>query len=552
MRLPIQLLGQSGCRMEFPHSIVYIDPYLSNSVQELDSEDLERLVPIPIAPEQVTDADWVLITHEHIDHCDPHTLPKIARASPQAQFIGPSPVIDKLEEWGIDNNRLHQSKVSEWFPLGNGLKVIAIPAAHPEIRLDIHGRNVFVGYLLEQDGKLIYHAGDTSLKQEIIDVIKQYGSVYGAFLPVNEHNFFREQRGIIGNMSVREAFGFALEIGAKTVVPVHWDMFAANETILDEIRAVYRQQQPEFGLLLSPTSINLSEIRISVVIRTLNEAKHLNDLLAAIETQELSGVGYEVIIVDSGSTDGTLEIAEQHSCRILHIAREEFSFGRSLNLGCEAAEGDVLIFISGHCVPTDAYWLHRLCEPLFDNQADYSFGRQLGGDDSHYSEKRIFSKYYPEQVCHGQTDFFCNNASAALRYTQWQQFRFDEDITGLEDMELARRLVQAGGKVQYIPEAAVYHYHNETWAQVQRRFEREAIALQHIMPQVHIGLLDLLRYVTSSVFKDWQSALNEGAWRQFALEILRYRWHQYFGAYTGNNQHRLLSHADKEKYFFPK
>ena len=118
-------------------------------------------------------------------------------------------------------------------------------------------------------------------------------------------------------------------------------------------------------------------------------------------------------------------------------------------------------------------------------------------------------------------------------------------------MELARRLVQADGKVQYVPEASVYHYHNESWAQVQRRFEREAIALQQIMPQVHIGLRDVVRYVVTSVFKDWQSAFGEGVWRQFALEILRYRWHQYFGAYIGNNEHRRLSYADREKYFFP-
>jgi len=551
MRIPIQLLGQSGCRMEFPNSTLYIDPYLSNSVQELDSEYLERLLPIHIVPDSVIDADWVLITHDHIDHCDPHTLPKIAKASPKAQFIGPSSVLDNLEKWGVDASRLHQARVDEWLPLGIGLRVIAIPAAHPEFALDSQGRDLFVGYLLEHGEKTIYHAGDTSLKQEIIDNIKQHGSVHVAFLPVNEQNFFRQQRGIIGNMSVREAFGFAEEIGAKEVVPVHWDMFAVNGATPKEIRAVYRRHQPKFDLMLCPTSINLSKIRVSVVIRTLNEVKYLEELLMAIEAQELPGAGYEVIVVDSGSSDGTLKIAERHSCRILHITREDFSFGRSLNVGCEAAEGDVLVIISGHCVPADEHWLQKLCQPLFDEQADYSFGRQLGGEQSNYSEKRIFAKYYPARGLNGQTDFFCNNANAAIPYTQWQRFRFDEDITGLEDMELARRLVQADGKVQYVPEASVYHYHNESWAQVQRRFEREAIALQQIMPQVHIGLRDVVRYVVTSVFKDWQSAFGEGVWRQFALEILRYRWHQYFGAYIGNNEHRRLSYADREKYFFP-
>ena len=96
MRIPVQMLGQSGCRLAFPDTTVYIDPYLSNSVQELEAPDLARLVPIPYPPELVTDADWVFITHEHIDHCDPHTLPKLAKASPQARFVGPLSVVARL------------------------------------------------------------------------------------------------------------------------------------------------------------------------------------------------------------------------------------------------------------------------------------------------------------------------------------------------------------------------------------------------------------------------------------------------------------------------
>src|SRR3546814_13400409 len=66
LHIPVQLLGQSGCRLGFQGGTVYLDPYLSNSVQELDAPDLARLLPIPCRPEQITDADWVLITHEHI------------------------------------------------------------------------------------------------------------------------------------------------------------------------------------------------------------------------------------------------------------------------------------------------------------------------------------------------------------------------------------------------------------------------------------------------------------------------------------------------------
>jgi len=290
---------------------------------------------------------------------------------------------------------------------------------------------------------------------------------------------------------------------------------------------------------------------ISFVVRTLNEARHLDLLLAEIQKQELDGFRYEVIIVDSGSTDGTLQIAERHNCRIVHIQRKDFSFGRSLNIGCKVATGSILVITSGHCIPKDVHWSQRLIQPLLDGEGQYSFGRQLGADRSHYSEKRIFAKYFPDEAKNGQKDFFCNNANAALTHETWEKYRFDEDLTGLEDMELAQRLVNDGGSVVYVPDAIVFHLHEESWSQIQRRFEREAIALQRIMPNIHVGLLDVVRYIILSILIDWVFAWKERVWFQEAVHIMRYRWNQYLGIYKGNNDHRKLSRIEKEKYFYP-
>lgn len=289
----------------------------------------------------------------------------------------------------------------------------------------------------------------------------------------------------------------------------------------------------------------------SIVIRTLNEARHLPELLEAIARQKCPGLGWEVVIVDSGSTDGTLEIAARHQCRLVHITRQEFSFGRSLNMGCEAAAGEVLAIISGHCVPCGDNWLADLCGPLLRGEADYTYGRQVGGPESHYSETRIFAKYFPEQSKIPQQGFFCNNANAAVLRDAWRKYRFDEDLTGLEDMELAKRLVADGGKVGYVAEAGVYHYHLESWAHVRRRFEREAIALRHIMPQVHIQRRDLLRYVLTSIAKDWNKARQDGVFMAKCADVVKYRLCQYWGSYKGNHDHRRLSHAQKEHYFYP-
>ena len=549
-RIPIQLLGQSGCRLDFSDCTIYIDPYLSNSVQELDASDLERLIPIPFMPESVTDADWVLITHEHIDHCDPYTIPQIAKSSPQAKFVCPQPVANLLEKWGIEQNRIFIASET-WSELNPDLRLLATPAAHSKIVRNISGQLLCVGFIIEAFGQRIYFAGDTCVQQEIIDVLVENAPIHTAFLPVNEQNFFRHRRNIIGNMSVREAFQFAEEIGVKQVVAVHWDMFAVNAVDPDEIHLIYKVMNPNFILLLNPVSINLSPVKVSVVIRTLNEAVHLDELLQSIENQNTNGLTHEVILVDSGSADGTLEIAIRNNCHIYHIGRDEFSFGRSLNMGCEAASGDILVIISGHCIPVDEYWLQHLCQPILDNQAQYTYGRQIGASTSNFSECQIFSKYYPEQINHLKDDFFCNNANSSILRNVWTEYLFDEKVTGLEDMELAKRLVNDGGKVCYIPESTIVHYHNETWPQVKRRFEREALALQKIMPQIHVSLLDTLRYIYSSILNDWICAWREKIWKIKAVEIIFYRWNQFFGSYKGNHEHRKLSRKDKEKYYFP-
>ena len=292
-------------------------------------------------------------------------------------------------------------------------------------------------------------------------------------------------------------------------------------------------------------------MKISVVIRTLNEGRYLGELLDSIELQDLGAWSCEVVVVDSGSTDDTLAIAQKHSCKIVHIKKEEFSFGRSLNIGCEAATGDALVMVSGHCVPTDSKWLYNLCKPLEDKVAEYSYGCQIGGPESYYSECRIFEKYYPTVSQIPQVGFYCNNANAAILKTAWQKYLFDEELTGLEDMELSQRLVEDGGKVAYVAEACVYHYHDETWAQVKRRFERESIALQKIMPQVHLSPVDVLRYTVSSILMDWGTALTSKQFFKSFIQIVQYRFFQYWGSYVGNHEHRKLSHAQKEAYFYP-
>jgi glycosyltransferase involved in cell wall biosynthesis len=293
-------------------------------------------------------------------------------------------------------------------------------------------------------------------------------------------------------------------------------------------------------------------MKVSVVIRTYNEAQHLAELLEGIQQQQAPGVEAEVIVVDSGSTDPTLEIAHRFACQIEHIPKAEFSFGRSLNWGCQAATGEALVFVSGHCLAASTQWLARLVEPLRRGEVVWTYGRQVGNGLSRFSEHRVFEKYFPSRSQIPQEGFFCNNANSALLTEVWQAHPFDEELTGLEDMHLARKLVGLGMRIGYVAEAPVYHIHAERWLQVKNRFEREAIALQHIMPEVHVGFVDFLRYLTSAVLLDTGVALRERMFFRQAPDILAYRLAQYWGVYRGNHFHRQLSRARKERYFYPR
>ena len=119
-------------------------------------------------------------------------------------------------------------------------------------------------------------------------------------------------------------------------------------------------------------------------------------------------------------------------------------------------------------------------------------------------------------------------------------------------MFLVKQLVELGHRLAYVAEAKVYHLHDETWRQVKRRFEREAIALQRLMPEVHLGSLDVVRYAASAILLDYGAALQErGLIRHFG-DIVTYRACQFWGAFQGNRVHRRLSQVAKERYYFPR
>ena len=151
----------------------------------------------------------------------------------------------------------------------------------------------------------------------------------------------------------------------------------------------------------------------SIIIRAYNEGKHIPRLLEGIKQQTVKDV--DVILVDSGSTDSTVSIAESYGARVVRIPSEEFTFGRSLNYGIKAATREFIVIASAHIYPVYPDWLETLLRPFQDDSVALTYGKQRGPDFAKFSERQIFHQWYPDAGKPKQETAFCNNVNAAIR-----------------------------------------------------------------------------------------------------------------------------------------
>lgn len=290
--------------------------------------------------------------------------------------------------------------------------------------------------------------------------------------------------------------------------------------------------------------------RCSIIIRCLNEEQNIGRLLAGIEQQ--SERDYEIIVVDSGSTDSTLAIAGHFETRILHIAPEAFSFGRSLNLGCSEARGEHLVFVSAHCYPIYQDWLARLLDGFSDPDVVLVYGKQRGAPTSSFAEHRVFARWFPDEgTSPPPKPPFCNNANAALRRRVWKGLPFDETLTGLEDIDWAKRAIGRGHRIAYSPAAEIIHVHNESARQVMNRYRREAIALKRIFPEEHFDVRDFVTALGSNLVNDLVAARREQVLITATVDVVRFRTMQFLGTLLGFQQSKRVDSALKRRMYYP-
>jgi glycosyltransferase involved in cell wall biosynthesis len=292
-----------------------------------------------------------------------------------------------------------------------------------------------------------------------------------------------------------------------------------------------------------------SEASCSVVVRCYNEERHIGWLLSGIMQQAIREV--EIIVVDSGSTDATVSIASRFPVKIVSIRPEEFSFGRSLNIGCRQAQSEFIVLASAHVYPLYKDWLERLLAPFASPQVALVYGRQRGNSTSKLSEHQIFAQWFPKESNPHQDHPFCNNANAAIRRSLWERLPYDETLTGLEDLDWAKRAMQLGYKISYAADAEIVHVHDETPASVYNRYRREAIALKHIFPHEHFNFWDFVRLFAANSATDCYRAWHDRVLLDNLGCILGFRFMQFWGTYRGFSQRGPIGNRLRQRFYYP-
>jgi rhamnosyltransferase len=218
---------------------------------------------------------------------------------------------------------------------------------------------------------------------------------------------------------------------------------------------------------------------ISVLIPVKDGGSDLRRCLDGIARQEIDGE-VEVVVVDSGSADGSPELARSLGAKVLEVESVGFRHGATRNLAAEAARGEILVFTTQDAYAADEHWLERLTVPLRagDDLAGV-YGRQIPHDDALPPERFFLDFLYgpnprvqrtaePSELTLHTTLF--SNVNSAIRRSLWEQFRFADDLFFAEDQDWSRRVLLAGYAIRYEPEAAVRHSHAYTLTAAFKRF----------------------------------------------------------------------------------
>lgn len=217
-------------------------------------------------------------------------------------------------------------------------------------------------------------------------------------------------------------------------------------------------------------------MEVSIIIPSRDEEKNIGKCLSGVYSQDV-GFNFEVIVIDSGSRDNTIEIAKQFPIELIHIKPDEFHHGRTRNLGAKLAKGKILVYLNADAYPADQRWLLNLLKPLKDEKVAAVYGRQIPPEGTNPINRfRIERLYGNERLVNNincirnHKCFFFSTVNCAIKKKIWEQFHFPESVPTAEDATFAKSILTAGYTIIYEPLAKVFHAHNYTVKGILKRY----------------------------------------------------------------------------------
>jgi glycosyltransferase involved in cell wall biosynthesis len=198
----------------------------------------------------------------------------------------------------------------------------------------------------------------------------------------------------------------------------------------------------------------MSTPEVTVLIRSKDEAPNIGKVLDILARQTIADRA-ETVVVDSGSTDGTVDIARAADVRLFEMPAEEFTYGRSLNLGCSNARGEIVVALSAHAYPWDEHWLERMVQAFDDEKVACACGYDKAPDGGELTGPLLQDEAHAlRHPRYGYT-----NASGGFRAKLWRERPFREDLPMTEDKEWALHWMQRGWLCLVDPALGVDHTH---------------------------------------------------------------------------------------------
>ena len=300
---------------------------------------------------------------------------------------------------------------------------------------------------------------------------------------------------------------------------------------------------------------------ISVVIPVKDGGSDLARCLAAVRAQEVGDETMEIIVIDSGSTDGSVITAQRHGAVLLEIPLSDFTHGASRNLGANRASGELLVFISQDAYPVDGLWLQRLTRPLRDSKNIAGvYGRQLPHEGARPPEVFFLDFLYGpntrRQQIEGEPELsmsttLFSNVNAAMRRETWERFPFMSDIIMSEDQEWSRRVLLAGYTLLYDPLAAVRHSHDYTLAEAFRRFFDSGVSSDRAYMAARRESARVLRREAIRYAREEMTWLSRTGQRRWIPYTMLYESVKLAGLVLGANHRRLPQSAKRRLSALP-